>query len=118
MTPPYLSPKERQAVIDAVAVLDASLAPEADEHEHLASALPKLAALFEDYDKTKNIAAIAHNSVVWFSGDRKRLFHRLGDLAEALCKREGVEPSEEIGSSQLQREAVRIRREWGYHVNE
>jgi len=112
----YLSPREEQVVIDAVAVLHGSLAPDIEERPDLESALAKLPNLFADYRKLTNIAAIAHNVVVWFSGDRKRMFHKLGDLAEALCERDGVEPSES-GESQLQREAVRIRREWGWHTN-
>lgn len=113
----YLSPSEEQAVIDAVTILVQSVPEVAEGSEYLASALPKIQILFDDYRKLVNIAAIAHNAVVWFSGDKKRMFHKLADLAEALCERDGATPDEQ-GGSQLQREAVRIRREWGYHVNE
>jgi hypothetical protein len=112
----YISPQERQAVIDAVKVLDASLPPEADEREHLASVLPKLPDYFADHDKLTNIAAVAHNAVVWFSGNPRRMFHKLGDLAEALCERDGVEPDAK-GATQLQIEAARIRATHGHHVN-
>jgi len=112
----YLSPRERQAVIDAAKVLHGSI-PDGSDRELLASASEKLPALFEDYDATKNIATMAHNAVVWFTGNKARMFHKLGDIAEALCERDGVKPDEH-GASQLQIEAVRIRRTWGHHVNE
>jgi hypothetical protein len=110
----YITPQERQAVIDAVKAFDAVLPPDADEREHLASVLPKLAAYFADHDALTNIAAIAHNSVVWFSSNRKRMFHKLGDLAEAVAEREGKSPDE----SPSARAAVAIRSEWGHHINE
>lgn len=113
----YLSPQEEQAVVDAVKILAASVPDGAEGREALATALSKLPDLFADYRKLTNIAAIAHNTVVWFSGNKKRMFHKLADLAEALCEREGVEPDAK-GKSQLQIEAARIRSEWGYHVNE
>jgi hypothetical protein len=113
----YLSPREEQAVLDAVKIMAEAIPPDAEGRDDLCEALPKLADVFEDYRRLKNIAAIAHNSVVWYSGDRKRMFHRLGDLAEELCKREGVEPADPA-DTQLQMEAVRIRRDWGWHVNE
>jgi hypothetical protein len=109
----YITPQERQAVIDAVTIMEASI-PDAASRGPLTSVLPKLPDYFADHDALTNIAAIAHNAVVWWTSNKKRMFHKLGDLAEAIAEREGKSPDE----SPSARAAVAIRSEWGYHVNE